>query len=493
MYKLLLRRLRRFVSPALARPDLVPARDAEAAVDLLYRFLLARAPDESGRAFYLQSMRQHGLTLREVACQVATSDEFQTRLRNSLASDDGTARAGAVAPADAVVDVRQLSRTLSVEELARTAEDYYRTARDGTERFLAKPFAGPHDAPHLLACFAHLLGGMRLAPGMTVLDFGAGTGWTSRALAQLGCAVIAVDVSATALQIGRELFARVPPVGDKPAPRFLVFDGRRLDLPDGSVDRIICVDAFNHVPNPGEVMVELGRVLRHGGIAGFSEPGPHHSTASGSQYEMKNYVAFENDVVMPEVWRWAQAAGFTALELAVFSSESYRVSLGEFEDLVAGGKTLHAYGERLRAYLSGHQTFFLSKGEARRDSREAEGLRAEIAVRLDGAEVGSGERIRGVATVQNVGTAAWRSSTPSPGGVWLGVHLRGEDGRPLRLEFARVALAGTMIPGELQEVPLDLEPPPPGTYLLEFDLVSEAVTWFEMNGSPTATVRVTVR
>src|SRR5215210_5063350 len=110
---------------------------------------------------------------------------------------------------------------------------------------------------------------------------------------------------------------------------------------------------------------------------------------------MKNYVAFENDVVMPDVWRWAQAAGFTGLELAIFSSESYRVPLGDFEDLVAGGKTLHAYGERLRAYLTGHQTFFLNKGGAGRDSREAEGLRGEIAVRLDRAEVSAGERIRG--------------------------------------------------------------------------------------------------
>jgi hypothetical protein len=208
---------------------------------------------------------------------------------------------------------------------------------------------------------------------------------------------------------------------------------------------------------------------------------------------MKNYVAFENDVVMADVWQWAQAGGFTGLELGIFSSESYRVPLREFEDLVAGGKALDAYGTQLRGYLTGHQTFFLKKGGAARDSREAEGLRGEITVRLDRAEVAAGERLRGRATVQNVGTATWLPSTPAHGGVWLGIHLRGDDGRPLSLEFARVALNGRIAPGEMQDAPLDLEPPAPGAYLLEFDLVSEGVTWFEMNGSPTATVRVVVR
>jgi hypothetical protein len=37
-----------------------------------------------------------------------------------------------------------------------------------------------------------------------------------------------------------------------------------------------------------------------------------------------------------------------------------------------------------------------------------------------------------------------------------------------------------------------LAPPEPGDYLLEFDLVSEGVGWFEMNGSATATVALSV-
>lgn len=138
---------------------------------------------------------------------------------------------------------------------------------------------------------------------MNVLDFGASTCWTTRCLTQLGCAVTAVDVSATALAIGRELFRVLPLVGARPEPTFLVFDGRHIDLPDESVERIACVDAFHHVPNPAEVLAELGRVLRPGGIAGFSEPGPNHSKAAHSQFEMKNFTVVENDVVMADIWQ----------------------------------------------------------------------------------------------------------------------------------------------------------------------------------------------
>jgi hypothetical protein len=54
---------------------------------------------------------------------------------------------------------------------------------------------------------------------------------------QLGCKVIACHVSAAALEIGRELYSRNPPAGDRPTPEFLLFDGHRIDIADASVDR----------------------------------------------------------------------------------------------------------------------------------------------------------------------------------------------------------------------------------------------------------------
>jgi len=118
------------------------------------------------------------------------------------------------------------------------AEQYFASLDDKTHH-LAKPFGTPDETPQLLINFATALQGLSVCPGMTVLEFGAGTCWASHGLAQLGCSVIAADVSATALRVGEELFARHPLFGERPAPRFMIFDGHRLDLPDQSVDRII--------------------------------------------------------------------------------------------------------------------------------------------------------------------------------------------------------------------------------------------------------------
>jgi SAM-dependent methyltransferase len=476
-----LRRFRRLVFPALRRADRIPKENAARGLDLLYRFILARPPDEEGREYYLRLINEDGLTLREVAAEIAASDEFQARLHDALPPDN------------TFIDARELNTTFTVEELAQTADDYYRTTLEFSDRYLAKPFADPQDSPDLLGSFAQLVAGLRLAPGLDVLDFGAGACWTTRCLTQFGCAAVALDVSASALELGKQLYARLPPIGDQPAPQFLVFDGRRIDLPDASVDRILCFDAFHHVPNPAQTMLELGRVLRPGGIAGFSEPGPHHSKGSRSQYEMKNYTALERDVVMDDVWTWARAAGFQNLELAIFNNESHRVPLDEFQDALRGGRELNKYADRVRVFLRGHQTFFLTKGGGgSKDSRERTGLKGEITIQLLRTSVRPNEAIEGHATVQNVGSVTWLPGNTPLGGVNLGVHLRTRGGSPLAVDFARVRLIGSTAPGDMQRVSFSLTPPDPGEYLLEFDLVSERVGWFEMNGSATVSVALTV-
>jgi hypothetical protein len=208
---------------------------------------------------------------------------------------------------------------------------------------------------------------------------------------------------------------------------------------------------------------------------------------------MKNYIALENDIVMADVWRWAQAAGFAALDLSVFSTESHRVTLDEFDDIVSGARAPTTYVSKLRAFLGSHRTFFLTKAGGARNSRERDGLRGEIAINLERDAVRRDETIRGRATVQNVGSVVWLPGDAPLGGVKLGVHLRTRDGRPLSVDFARVRLdQGTTSPGDWRTVDFALAPPGQGEYVLEFDLVSEGVAWFEMNGSPTATVALTV-
>ena len=111
---------------------------------------------------------------------------------------------------------------------------------------------------------------------------------------------------------------------------------------------------------------------------------------------------------------------------------------------------------------------------------------------VERTSVRRGEPIRGTVTLQNVGGVSWLPGSTPHGGVNLGVHLRARDGSPVSVDLARVRLEGTTAPGRTQTIAFAIAAPDPGDYLLEFDLVSEGVGWFEMNGSATVTLAVVV-
>ncbi len=393
------------------------------------------------------------------------------------------------------IDVRDLMRRLSVEELNRTADDYFKQATS-CDPFLGRPLNSLAEMPPVLIGFAHVVQGLEACRGMTVLDFGAGACWSSRFLTQLGFRVIAADVSPTALAIGREGFRRYPPVGDTFEPRFLVFDGHRLDLPDESVDRVVCLHAFHHVPNQEEVIREFARVLKPGGVAGFQEPGPEHSRSAEAQQEMRQFTVVENDIRIEEVWALAQAAGFGDIRLALWHPSPTLVSLAEFNDFLRPGVRHAAHEESARGIARTSRLFFLRKpGQCgATDSRQAAGLKADLAVEFTARSVPAGTPFRASVRLKNTGTALWLPSDAESGPVRLAAWLATAGRLPRELRFPLPKNDGPGVrPGE--EVAFDIELPvveEPGRYRFEFDLVSEAVCWFNSNGSPTVTVHVEV-
>lgn len=391
---------------------------------------------------------------------------------------------------DELIDVRKLVASTSIEDLNRTAEEYF-AGLETWEHHLAKPFANASDSPQLLISLGAVLQGLQLAPGMTVLEYGAGTGWLARYLTQLGCRVILLDVASTALRIARELYAKQPVIGERPEPQFLLFDGRRIDLPDGSVDRILCFDSFHHAPNPDDVLREFGRILRPSGIAAFAEPGPHHSTTPQSQYEMRTYGVVEADIDVPRIWKSAQLLGFADLKLAAFNVPPFHMSLADYDDLLASGEALGRWAESTRSFLSDARTFFLTKaGREEADSRRTEGLRASIEATLGPLHAGAPVDVH--VTVRNTGKAKWLDSHEPHGGVALGCHIHDVEGRLVDLEYARTPLPRPLAPGE--EVSFDTTFPPleAGRWVLELDCVAEKVAWFAQTGSTPTRIAVTV-
>ncbi|MBO0882202.1 MAG: methyltransferase domain-containing protein [Mycobacterium sp.] len=326
-------------------------------VDRAYRLILGREADPEGAAGYADALRAGELSTAEVCASLASSDEFARRLTP-------TAPPKAPKPTDPNhVDPADLIDTLSVEDLAKTADDYFRNL-ENPESLLAKPLHNADEAPDLLITFGHVLRALKPTPHLTVLDFGAGTCWTSRWLTQLGCRVIALDVSEAALAIGKELFERQPVLGNVPDPDFLHFDGHQIDLPAASVDSVLCYDALHHVPNPAEVIAELARVLRPGGVAAFSEPGPDHSRTERSQHEMQNHGVLENDIDIDDVWDWAQRAGFADIRLCLLDSGPAWVDLATFHDVIAGREDETVFVQPTRAAVSTRRMFSLSLPDA---------------------------------------------------------------------------------------------------------------------------------
>ena len=352
----------------------------------------------------------------------------------------------------------------------------------------------------LLGSFAQVLGGVRPLAGIRVLDFGAGTGWTSRFLTQLGCEVVVCDASPTALDIAAELFKRNPVAGAQPEPTFLPFDGHRIDLPDESIDRIICIDAFHHVPNPSDVLREFGRVLRPGGIAGFQEPGPYHSRYPQSQFEMKNYGVIENDIRMRDIATWAAAADFSDVRLAVFTPHPFHTSIEQYEDYLAGGVTADRFYDHQRVFVANHRCFFLAKGAAAvADSRERLGLACVLSVTPTDVSSAGGQTVPLQVVLRNTGSAVWLLHPSTPfGKVNLGALLYDGQRRLLERDYTRFALPaagpnGSVDPGAEISLEVDLPvPSQPGEYVIELDLVAEGVAWFSTLGSQTVATHLTV-
>ena len=97
--------------------------------------------------------------------------------------------------------------------------------------------------------------------------------------------------------------------------------------------------------------------------------------------------------------------------------------------------------------------------------------------------------------VKNVSAVTWlaRERGGSPHQVSLGNHWLDSSGKTVINDDARTALLRDLKPGESVELPLTVNAPTPGSYLLEVDMLQEGVTWFGLVGSQTVKIPVEVR
>jgi len=392
-----------------------------------------------------------------------------------------------------LIKPEDMIKKLGVEGLCQSAEEYFKTITNITP-LMTKPFHVVSEGAYLLCKLGVMLSGLRLGKGMTILDFGAGSCWLSRFLNELSCATISLDPSPTALEIGKKLFKQLPLLGIPIAePRFLHFDGRKIQLEDDSMDRVICFDAFHHVPNPEEILSEFYRVLKPGGIAGFGEVGPHHSRASQSQKEMRTYNVLENDIVLEHLKKVSEQIGFSELYCKLFSHPDLEIDFPGYLRMARKKKIPRAISRHITNSMNDYPVFFLIKGKYTPDSRNSTGLNHGIFIEKTNYTVKAGEPFSVTMEIENKGNARWLYQNVKDFGVVnLGVHLFSKDNRLMDYDFLRFNLGKDVFPGEKLKKTVQINPGEKGSFQMVLDLVAEQVCWFEENNSKPVTLGVEV-
>lgn len=396
------------------------------------------------------------------------------------------------------------TRRYSEEELLRRSAEFIRSAEEqwrtmaaepsGRQHVLAKPFGNVRETAAMLYRLGLVLDVLDLGIGHTVLDFGAGSCWLSVFLNRLRCRTVSVDVSETALALGREAFARDPQVDPGLEPRFLVFDGRRLDLETESVDRVVCFDSFHHVPDQDRALAELHRVLRPGGRLVMAEPGEGHARAEHSRFECSHFGVLENDLDLGELLARARLAGFDGfLSKPYPDAPAITLSAEDSLRLMAGDHSVFPLHE-LEASLRTFYLLALLKGAPRADSRNPSLLRARLELARPTVLAGrASDPLKLPLRVTNTGDTLWLAGAGQPGHVNVGGHLLDTELRPLERCFFADALPRDVSPGESIDLEAQLYLPARlGAFVLRVDLIDEKVAWFEQCGSATLDVELRV-
>ncbi|UNK48977.1 class I SAM-dependent methyltransferase [Lysobacter sp. S4-A87] len=104
--------------------------------------------------------------------------------------------------------------------------------------------------------------GDRLAAA-AVLNLGCSTGFIDEFLAGHVASVMGVDIDQDAIALAQERCAASN-------VRFQVDDAMQLSFADETFDVVICSQVYEHVPDPNQLMKQIHRVLRPGGVCYFA-------------------------------------------------------------------------------------------------------------------------------------------------------------------------------------------------------------------------------
>jgi len=380
------------------------------------------------------------------------------------------------------------------DTLNAAAERYFAAHAD-QRHLLDKPFSEPAALSRRLIDVGVLIDGLRLEPGDTVLELGAGSCWLSHLLNRFGCHTVAVDVSSSALAVGRRVFEQDPRTDWSLDPQFLTYDGHTLPVADASIDRVVLYDAYHHLPNPAELLREMRRTLRPDGIVAMSEPGRGHADSEQALSEAATGI-LENELVVEYIGELAIASGFTAARVIVAANAPLaEIDVARLRPFM-GGRGFAAYWKNLCAALDGHHYLLLFAGDPAPTTRRPRRLKAIVRVVQSPAPIAARQPSMIQIDLHNAGDTRWLSTADQVGWTRLGAHLHRADAARTLVDFdwSRVQLPRDVAPNETVRVNATLPPiAEPGDYIATFDLVIEGKAWFADRDSTSVDVPIEVR
>jgi ubiquinone/menaquinone biosynthesis C-methylase UbiE len=163
--------------------------------------------------------------------------------------------------------------------------------------------------------FAHL----ELAPSLSVLDCGCGTGEMLALMSGLTAPGLACggDLSNAMLEEARR---RAEAAGARHL-RFEPMDVQSLPFPDGSFDRVLATQLLVHVPDPRRALQEMCRVTAPNGIVAIADTDWDTLVVGSSDKELGRRFTrlfsdgVRNGLVVREFAGWLRAEGFRNIRM----------------------------------------------------------------------------------------------------------------------------------------------------------------------------------
>jgi 2-polyprenyl-6-hydroxyphenyl methylase/3-demethylubiquinone-9 3-methyltransferase len=221
------------------------------------------------------------------------------------------------------------------------------------------PVAALHDFNVARTAYAKgvIRGVLHSVDAPRVLDVGAGGGLFSASLAAAGFEVIGIDASTSSLQTARKHTVKATANN---APSYVAGNAMLLPFASEAFDAAVCSEVLEHVASPGDLVNEVARVLKPGGVFCFDTPNRTWyarialiSVAENLGWAPRGTHDYDQFLTPNEIHEYAKNAGLIVRDMRGFSLErnSLRAALSYVRHRAIGGFRL---SDDLRFVFTGY-------------------------------------------------------------------------------------------------------------------------------------------